>query len=706
MKNGDLVKYLFVFCIPIILVGLLLYGNMELTTKRENERLQQAMLEQVAEAVDILKECCDSLADRAQSDTALLTRMDARRDENFITQWLSASEDLFPFTVSLALYHRGSTMIYTAEGTLPYGTFETQINGMSASVAGLFSSLNKLSKRQSVTLFRSAGDAYSIAYLYPLMNENAALSNCLCILVPVASLQNIFANFFDAAKVDITIINGSGQPLLMAPIDYALLKTYRSMSGKGVSVSEDGKSVVMHYTSSKSGQRYFVTMDQSVFYQHGDHWWLLVPLIGLCVLCAGSLAVLIARTQRIHLNVAQKENTMLSDALNDHAKIIRELVLAKLIESPAKDERSLRYDLQCAHLVLDRPDFYIGVFCFESAEDMEGLKQKTQLCCRNMVSDAETLKMIDQPGDNRLVVLANLEASDSLHRMLNIMRILYDQLSGLRLEAGISQVHHGLRQLNMALVEANVAIQEKMQGPAAHIWQFAVPVIGEASFGSLIVEEALLGECIRHHNEAMLISNLNRLFDGIAQLDPQGPLYQCQCYNAINLCSVLLSTFGQPLDKAQLEELCAITHTRELCQAITDRLLKLCQCVQEQESEKLNASKYHLLEFVQEHFRDPELSLTMLSETLGLSQPYISKLFKDETGQNFIAYVRQLRFAWVQRELSDTDRPVKDIVLDSGYMDVANFSRSFKAYSGVTPVEYRRQSQARRAKELHSRVEE
>ena len=82
---------------------------------------------------------------------------------------------------------------------------------------------------------------------------------------------------------------------------------------------------------------------------------MLVPLIALCVLCAGSLAVLLARSQRIHLRVAQEENTMLNNALNDHARIIRELVLAKLIDSTRKEERRLRYDLQCAHLALDTP---------------------------------------------------------------------------------------------------------------------------------------------------------------------------------------------------------------------------------------------------------------------------------------------------------------------------------------------------------------
>lgn len=704
-KSNDLVKYLFVFCIPILLVGLLLYGNTELNAKRESERLHQASLEQVAEAMDMLKACCDTLAERAQASDALIDRLDAGKDGAFIRQWLSTSEDLFSYPVRLALYHRASPFIYTREGAVAYETFEDETSGLSASIAGLYRSLNHLNQRMSLTLLRSESDVYSIAYLYPLMNESALLSNCLCVLVPASSLRGIFATFFDDAKATITIINGEGQPLLMTPVDQARLKIYRSMNGSGVA-TDGGSGVILRYTSPQSGQRYFVTMDKADFYQHGGHWLLLIPLIGLCVLCAGALAVLIARAQRIHLRDAQEENLLLSDALNDHARIIRELVLAKLIDGSRKEARSLRYDLQCAHLALDMPDFYIGVFILPETEDWDGVKRSANACCHAMAMEGETLEVIDLPEDSRLILLANLRAEGSGQRMLGIAQAVDALWTPLRPEAGISQAHHDVLQLNTALVEANVAIQEKMPSTAAHIWQFAIPVIGEANPGAPMVEEALIAECIRHNNEAMIVSNLRRLFDRIERTEEQGPLYQCQCYSAINLCGTLLTGFGQPMEREKLAELCAIQDASALCQALTELLLQLCRRVHKQENEQLRASKYHLLEFVQEHFRDPALSLAMLSDTLGLSQPYISKLFKDETGQNFVAYVRQLRFAWVQRELSDTDRPVKDIVLDSGYMDVANFSRSFKAFSGVTPAEYRRQRQERRAKELHSVVEE
>ena len=73
-----------------------------------------------------------------------------------------------------------------------------------------------------------------------------------------------------------------------------------------------------------------------------------------------------------------------------------------------------------------------------------------------------------------------------------------------------------------------------------------------------------------------------------------------------------------------------------------------------------------------------------------MTQSYISKLFKEETGQTFVSYVRQLRFQYVKQELKFSDRSIKDIVQEAGYQDVANFSRLFKTNEGVTPGEYRR----------------
>ena len=43
-----------------------------------------------------------------------------------------------------------------------------------------------------------------------------------------------------------------------------------------------------------------------------------------------------------------------------------------------------------------------------------------------------------------------------------------------------------------------------------------------------------------------------------------------------------------------------------------------------------------------------------------------------------------------KRQLKETNNPIKDIVLDIGYVDVANFSRKFKSEEGLTPGQFRK----------------
>jgi AraC-like DNA-binding protein len=42
-----------------------------------------------------------------------------------------------------------------------------------------------------------------------------------------------------------------------------------------------------------------------------------------------------------------------------------------------------------------------------------------------------------------------------------------------------------------------------------------------------------------------------------------------------------------------------------------------------------------------------------------------------------------------KKVLINSDRPIKDIVADIGYVDVSNFVRKFKKREGITPGRYR-----------------
>ncbi len=84
-----------------------------------------------------------------------------------------------------------------------------------------------------------------------------------------------------------------------------------------------------------------------------------------------------------------------------------------------------------------------------------------------------------------------------------------------------------------------------------------------------------------------------------------------------------------------------------------------------------------------------DISLEEISRRVEISPFYFSKLFKEETGENFIEYVTMARVQKAKDLLRDHSRSIKEISADSGYADPNYFSKLFKKIVGLTPTEYR-----------------
>ena len=84
-----------------------------------------------------------------------------------------------------------------------------------------------------------------------------------------------------------------------------------------------------------------------------------------------------------------------------------------------------------------------------------------------------------------------------------------------------------------------------------------------------------------------------------------------------------------------------------------------------------------------------DLSRADLSRIFFLNPDYITKLFKEETGDGIKNYVMKRRIENARNLLEQTDLPVGSIADSVGYGNYSYFTRLFKKETGLTPVEYR-----------------
>ncbi|MEI5908577.1 response regulator [Bacillus spongiae] len=84
------------------------------------------------------------------------------------------------------------------------------------------------------------------------------------------------------------------------------------------------------------------------------------------------------------------------------------------------------------------------------------------------------------------------------------------------------------------------------------------------------------------------------------------------------------------------------------------------------------------------------VSLESIAEKVSLSPIYISKLFKEQLGVNYITFLTECRIEKAKKLMMDMDKSLKEITFEVGYQDPNYFSKVFKKLCGVSPTEYRR----------------
>jgi AraC-like DNA-binding protein len=106
-------------------------------------------------------------------------------------------------------------------------------------------------------------------------------------------------------------------------------------------------------------------------------------------------------------------------------------------------------------------------------------------------------------------------------------------------------------------------------------------------------------------------------------------------------------------------------------------------------SRRHNVLMREIRDYVAKHFRDPNLSLTMLSDMFQINPKYLSQLFKESIGQNFSDFLIELRIDYAKKLLGESDVSVQDISEMIGYANPPSFNRAFKKIVGMSPSQYR-----------------
>ena len=151
-------------------------------------------------------------------------------------------------------------------------------------------------------------------------------------------------------------------------------------------------------------------------------------------------------------------------------------------------------------------------------------------------------------------------------------------------------------------------------------------------------------------------------------------------------CEQLVEIYGAKKEESQSKITAQIKTKIILLQFILELWKK--GFIVENDTSGKNTVEKEMVSYIQQNFTG-KILLKEFGEQFHLSEKYISRYFKEHFHITISQYVTYLRLEHAKQLLQDTDIPVTEVAMQSGYQNVSYFIRSFKKTYGMSPLKYR-----------------
>ena len=404
------------------------------------------------------------------------------------------------------------------------------------------------------------------------------------------------------------------------------------------------------------------------------------------------------------------QNVRLSDVLAHARPSLQEHVVRDLVGGRIAAEE-VRTRLEEADLAFDRPLFTVVVLSLGSSDP--AAPELLALMGRAVVAHARALlggwtSGIAETDDERIAVLINHDdAADQRTRIRALVREIQESVH--------RQLHVALTAVVgaacTAIVDLHRCYRESVRTlETTHLWPPGVLVMAEdvavepeeASFTypvereRSIINAAVAGDCDYAARGIVAVLEAN-LAGRSLRADARGHLLTAVAGTIVRICHRLhLSPDGLLEPGRDVYSALAAAQDREDLERVVETVFTaLAAAIVRERKQHDDRLRDRFREYIQGNYRR-NISLFDMAEAFGLTPSYLSELFKERMGRNYIDYLTGYRMEIARSLLTGTSAKVNDVAAESGYANVTSFIRVFKKHEGVSPGAYR---------EIHQRIE-
>ena len=356
---------------------------------------------------------------------------------------------------------------------------------------------------------------------------------------------------------------------------------------------------------------------------------------------------------------------------------------------------------------LTGPQYQVIILCIDyyyqliaNGEREAGLLKYAMSNIAEEVLSASGRPVVCDEGEARLMVLLNtVEDTRGIARGCKEVQFCMRKYYGVSVSVGIGKKVGSLQELWQSYKAADEAVEARIKQGSSQI----IVKDDETGNASDRTRLFLTPEEEQELSDAVKLLDKNRVYDALELIFEKYVMQQDIGRKGIEqLCMYLVLIAMRQLEHFSIlpeqalgknyyyyDEISKYETAEDLEMWMKDIYSSSLVALEQQSNHKYKGIVAGGIAYAMEHFAE-SVSVGDVAQAVYVTPNYFSKVFKEETGENFTDWLNKYRIEQAKKRMdAEPEAKVYTIAEETGFSDYKYFAFIFKKYTGYTPTSYR-----------------
>ena len=402
----------------------------------------------------------------------------------------------------------------------------------------------------------------------------------------------------------------------------------------------------------------------------------------------------------------KQSNMELLEAIQQNRPILKESFLKDLLSGSLLQEeifqKATRLDISfnkdCYFAVVVEIDDFITIEATKARDIVFLLKKNIVEFIRDTLAKEFQTEVIDT-GYERIAIIAGMNNGEDIGKLRNTIRDILDYIAStfkITVTASLGKTGSSPGDIARSFRDASQALEYKyVIGQGKIIGAEDTDRFSEGNFyypvekEKYIINMAISGDFIAAKDAVLELIEDNFESRSLS-MDARYHLLSAMAGTIIRIFNRLnvntRDIFGKEYNL--YDEIRDFEGLYQLRNKMINIFSAICENVRTTRDSSEDKLKEKLVSYIHKHYRE-NFSLNDMAEEFNYTPTYLSEIFKDRIGENFIEFLNKYRISIAKDLLANTGKKINEIAEEAGYNNVTSFIRVFKKYEGVSPGKFK-----------------